>query len=172
MKEREEAKRRILEENPNIPKDTLEFMLSLPKERKIPSHGTGNYTCNSRATRRNGKTIEEKERGIKNYNLIHPIGIIIQIIRFAWRPLSRISGVLVVPPEPRPGFVTPFRRPVEPLVHTPEHVEAACIGGVGVVDDAVGECERAHARSLAGIGGDVSAGHGRKLARCRVEDFC
>ena len=29
-------KRRILEENPNISKDTLEFMLSLPKERRIP----------------------------------------------------------------------------------------------------------------------------------------
>jgi hypothetical protein len=35
-KEREEAKRRILEENPNISKDALEFMLSLPVERKIP----------------------------------------------------------------------------------------------------------------------------------------
>ena len=35
-KEREEAKRRILEENPDISKDTLEFMLSLPVERKIP----------------------------------------------------------------------------------------------------------------------------------------
>jgi hypothetical protein len=34
--EREETKRRILKENPNIPKDTLEFMLSLPKERRIP----------------------------------------------------------------------------------------------------------------------------------------
>ena len=35
-REREEARRRILEENPNIPKDALEFMLSLPIERKIP----------------------------------------------------------------------------------------------------------------------------------------
>jgi hypothetical protein len=34
--EREEAKRRILEENPHIAKDTLEFMLSLSKERRIP----------------------------------------------------------------------------------------------------------------------------------------
>ena len=34
--EREETKRRILKENPNTPKDTLEFMLSLPKERRIP----------------------------------------------------------------------------------------------------------------------------------------
>jgi hypothetical protein len=38
-KEREEAKRRILED-PDISKDALEFMLSLPVERKIPSHGT------------------------------------------------------------------------------------------------------------------------------------
>jgi hypothetical protein len=35
-KEREEAKRRILEENPDISKDALEFMLLLPEERKIP----------------------------------------------------------------------------------------------------------------------------------------
>ena len=35
-KEREEAKRRILEENPNIAKDALEFMLSLPEARRIP----------------------------------------------------------------------------------------------------------------------------------------
>jgi hypothetical protein len=34
--EREETKRRILEENPNISKDSLEFMLSLPVERKTP----------------------------------------------------------------------------------------------------------------------------------------
>ena len=33
-----------------------------------------------------------------------------------------------------------------------------------MVDDAVGECERAHARSLAGVGGDVGAGHGRDIA--------
>ena len=33
--EHEEAKRRMLEENPHIPKDELEFMLSLPVERKI-----------------------------------------------------------------------------------------------------------------------------------------
>jgi hypothetical protein len=36
VKEREEAKRRILEQNPHIPKDALEFVLSLPIERKIP----------------------------------------------------------------------------------------------------------------------------------------
>ena len=34
--EREEVKRRILEENPHIAKDILEFVLSLPIERKVP----------------------------------------------------------------------------------------------------------------------------------------
>jgi hypothetical protein len=35
--EREETKRRILEENPDTSKDTLdEFMLSLPEARKTP----------------------------------------------------------------------------------------------------------------------------------------
>ncbi len=33
VKEREEAKRRILEENPDMPKDALEFVLSLPFEK-------------------------------------------------------------------------------------------------------------------------------------------
>ena len=60
-KEREEAKRRILEENPHISKDALEFMLSLPIERKIPKV-TELETIHATAERatRNGKTIEEK----------------------------------------------------------------------------------------------------------------
>jgi hypothetical protein len=33
-----------------------------------------------------------------------------------------------------------------------------------VIDDAFGECKRAHARRLSGIGGDVGAGHGREIA--------
>jgi hypothetical protein len=36
LKGREEAKRRILEEDPHISKDALEFMLSLPLELKVP----------------------------------------------------------------------------------------------------------------------------------------
>ena len=45
----------------HIAKDALGFVLSLPIERKIPSHGTGNYTCNGREVRRRtGKTNEEK----------------------------------------------------------------------------------------------------------------
>ena len=61
-KEREEAKKRILEENPHISKDVLEFMLSLPVERKIPKvTELKKLYMQQQIARRNGKTtIEEK----------------------------------------------------------------------------------------------------------------
>jgi hypothetical protein len=88
----------------------------------------------------------------------------LQIIRFTWRPLSGISYVLIVPVNPRHRFVPSIRCPIEPLVHSPEGVEAARVSGVCVVDDSVGECERTHARRLAGVGGDIGAGHSREIA--------
>jgi hypothetical protein len=58
-------KRRILEENPNISKDTLKFMVSLPVERKIPKvmeletiHSTAEQQAEME---RLLKTIEEEE---------------------------------------------------------------------------------------------------------------
>src|SRR5215472_2576561 len=54
-------------------------------------------------------------------------------------------------------LVSPSRRPVQPLVHAPQAVQAARIGRVGVVDDSVLERERAHARALAGVGRPVGA---------------
>jgi hypothetical protein len=74
-------------------------------------------------------------------------------------PLSKILVVLIVPPKPWLSFVTPFRLfPVKPLVHSLEGIQAASIGGVRVVDGAIGECERDHAWSLAGVSEHVSAG--------------
>src|SRR6266849_10030144 len=61
-------------------------------------------------------------------------------------PRTRLRSalvVLVMAAEPRPGLVAPLRRPVEPLVHAPEAVQSAHIGGIGVVDDAVLKHERA-----------------------------
>ena len=52
---------------------------------------------------------------------------------------------------------------VEPLVHAPEAVQSARVSGISVVDDAVREHERAHARPLAGVRGHVGSGHGRDL---------
>ena len=75
---------------------------------------------------------------------------------------------------PHIPLVPPIRCPVEPLIHSPERIEATRVGGVCVVDDAIGECERAHAPRLVGISGDVGTGHGREIAyahrvRCRAE---
>src|SRR6202042_3684351 len=81
--------------------------------------------------------------------------------------------VLVVTAPPVACLVAPPGGAVEPLVRSPEAVQSARIGGIGVVDDAVLEQERAHARPLARVRGHVSSGHGRVLgdglrARCFV----
>src|SRR5262245_22748560 len=80
------------------------------------------------------------------------------------RPSRGHSGLVVfivaAPPDPR--LVTPLGGTVEPLVHAPEAVQAAGIGGIGVVDDAVLERERAHAWLLARVRGHVGAAHGRE----------
>src|SRR5215472_5069569 len=54
-------------------------------------------------------------------------------------------------------LVSPLRRPVQPLVHAPQAVQAARVGRVSVVDDSVLERERAHARALSGVGRPVGA---------------
>src|SRR5690242_20563786 len=68
---------------------------------------------------------------------------------------------MATPPEAR--FVASPWCAVEPLVHAPEAVQSARIGGIGVVDDSVLERERAHPRPLARIGGQVGSGHGCEL---------
>src|SRR5467141_3911660 len=73
-----------------------------------------------------------------------------------------VVHVVVAPPDAR--LVAPLGGTVEPLVHAPEAVQSARIGGIGVVDDAVLEYERAHARPLARVRGRVGSGHGRVVA--------
>src|SRR5438309_9373263 len=72
--------------------------------------------------------------------------------------------VLVVAAPPDARLVAPLGGAVEPLVHPPEAVQSARIGGIGVIDDAVLEHERAHARPLARVRGRVGSGHGRVVA--------
>src|SRR5262245_39304399 len=88
-------------------------------------------------------------------------------------PRRRSPRVLVVAPPPDAALVPSPGRAVEPLVHAPETVQAARVGGIRVVDDAVLADEGAHARSLARVRGDVRADHpgadrwpggGRRLA--------
>src|SRR5258706_943661 len=66
--------------------------------------------------------------------------------------------VLVVAAPPGARLVAPLGGAVEPLVHAPEAVQSARIGGIGVVDDAVLERERAHARPLAPVSGPARPG--------------
>src|ERR1700752_1408531 len=64
-------------------------------------------------------------------------------------PCGSALVVLVVAAPPDAGFVSPLRGAVEPLVHAQKPVQSASVCRVGVIDDAVLEHERAHARSFA-----------------------
>src|SRR3989442_15174032 len=71
--------------------------------------------------------------------------------------------VLIVAAPPEARLVAPLGGAVEPLVHAPQAVHAAGIGGIGVVDDAVLECERAQALPLTYERRPVGAGSGCDL---------
>src|SRR6266852_2138361 len=71
--------------------------------------------------------------------------------------------VLVMAAEPDPRLVAPPGCAIELLVHAPESVQSARIRGIGVVDDAVLERERAHARRLARVRRPIGADTGRDL---------
>src|SRR5882724_6218189 len=66
-------------------------------------------------------------------------------------------------PPPDARLVAPLGGAVEPRVHAPDAVHAARKGGIGVVDDAILEHERAHARPVANVGGRIGSTHGREL---------
>src|ERR1700756_2365748 len=51
--------------------------------------------------------------------------------------------------------------PVKPLVHAPETIQSARISGIGVVDGAVLEHERTHARPVTHVGESVGSTHVR-----------
>src|SRR6266550_1794153 len=76
---------------------------------------------------------------------------------------ERLALILVVAAPPDAGFVASLGGAVEPLVHAPESVQSARISGIGVVDDAVLERERAHARPLAYVRVHVGSAHGGEL---------
>src|SRR5207248_10040014 len=71
--------------------------------------------------------------------------------------------VLVVAFPPDAGFVAPLGRAIEPLIHSPQAVQSTRIGRVSMVDNAVLERERAHARPLAYVRVHVGAAHGSEL---------
>ena len=78
--------------------------------------------------------------------------------------VERLALVLVVATPPDAGLVAPLGRAVEPLIHAPEAVQSTGISGIGVLDDAVLQCERAHARPLTYVRVHVVAV--RRLVTC------
>src|SRR6266513_740005 len=76
---------------------------------------------------------------------------------------SRLGLVLVVAFPPDAMLVAPLGGAVEPLIHSPEAVQSARVSRIGVVDDAVLQRERAHARPLAYVRVHVGAAHGSEL---------
>ena len=72
--------------------------------------------------------------------------------------------VLVVAAPPDTSLIASLGCAVEPLIHAPEAVQSARIGGIRVVDDAVVlKHERAHARPLARVRGHVGSCHSCEL---------
>src|SRR4051812_19701198 len=80
--------------------------------------------------------------------------------------------VFVMAAPPDACLVAAERRTVEPLVHAPQAVQPARIGGVGMVDDAVLERECAHAgrlpRERRRIRADTCRDLGERALRCRL----
>src|SRR5215472_5079375 len=74
--------------------------------------------------------------------------------------IGSARAVCVVVAQPVARLVASLGGAVEPLVHAPEPVQSAGIGGVGVIDDAVFEHECAHAGPFSSVGAHVGAGHG------------
>src|SRR5262245_28653895 len=68
---------------------------------------------------------------------------------------------MAAPPEP--SLVATLGSAVEPLIHAPEAVQAARVGGVRMIDDAVLQRERAHAGPLSPEGRPVGADAGGDL---------
>src|SRR5207249_7304073 len=75
---------------------------------------------------------------------------------------------------PDAGLVAPLGRSIEPLVHSPQTVQSARIGRISMVNDAVLERERAHARPFAYVRVHVGAAHGSELTGpvgCRARRY-
>src|SRR5438552_410151 len=88
--------------------------------------------------------------------------------------LERLALVLVVAAPPDAGLVASLGGAIEPLVHAPEAIQSARISGIRVIDHAVLERERAHARPLADVGVHVGSAHGSELTGsvgCRARRY-
>src|ERR1700722_6523828 len=82
---------------------------------------------------------------------------------YTTRHLCRAFVVLIVTTPPDPFLVTSPGRAIEPWIHGPQGVNPARISGIGVIDDTIFICKRAHAGPLPVVCGHVSSRHGCEL---------
>ena len=68
--------------------------------------------------------------------------------------------ILIMTSPPYAGFITALGSAVQPLIHAPQAVETAGVGGIGVVDDTVFDDERAHPGAITRVSSAVGS-------RCR-----
>src|SRR5262245_29617683 len=83
------------------------------------------------------------------------------------QPPSALA-IFVVAPQPGVFFVASFWCAIEPLIHAPEPVEAARVGGIRVVDRRVLEREGTHARPLSRECRRVGSRHRREAGCSRA----
>src|ERR1043165_5739517 len=74
--------------------------------------------------------------------------------------LSRAIVLVTASPPDTLTLVAPLGSAVEPLIHAPHRIQSARKGRIGVINDAVVQSERAHARPLANVRGDVGSSCG------------
>src|SRR5688572_25657666 len=70
---------------------------------------------------------------------------------------SSLGGVFIVALPPEPVLVATQGRAVQPLVHVPEVIEPARVGGIRVIDLAILFDEGAHAGAIPSVGGRIRA---------------
>ncbi len=73
------------------------------------------------------------------------------------------DSIFVMTLPPGRAFAAAKRRAVEPLIHAPQCIQSARIGGIGLIDRAVLHRKSAHARPVPHIGGRICAAGSREL---------
>src|SRR3984893_5226356 len=91
-------------------------------------------------------------------NVEIPVWALIRREISPWLRSAPVVLVVAAPPDAR--LVAPLGGAVETLVHAPQAAQYPRVGGIGVIDAAVLERERAHARPLARVRGHVRSAHG------------
>src|SRR6185437_3555477 len=106
---------------------------------------------------------------------INSMGSFGPVLIAPWSRLCLAFVILVVAVPPEAVLVASQGSAIEPLVHAPEAVQSASIGGISVMHHAVIEHKRAHAGPLEDIRRCIGSAHGsecRGAVGRRARDLC